>query len=73
NFLCDCDGILVPGGFGGRAIEGKLQAIRYARCKNIPFFGICLYLGTSWRYLIGMRSGHGEEVDRFEGAMRTDS
>ncbi|MCG3566751.1 CTP synthase [Candidatus Phytoplasma australasiaticum subsp. australasiaticum] len=42
NFLCDCDGILVPGGFGGRAIEGKLQAIRYARCKNIPFFGICL-------------------------------
>ncbi|MDO8057097.1 CTP synthase [Candidatus Phytoplasma gossypii] len=42
DFLCDCDGILVPGGFGSRAIEGKLQAIRYARCRNIPFFGICL-------------------------------
>ncbi|MDV3158227.1 MAG: CTP synthase [Pigeon pea little leaf phytoplasma] len=42
DFLCDFDGILVPGGFGGRAIEGKLQAIRYARCQNIPFFGICL-------------------------------
>jgi CTP synthase len=35
-------GILVPGGFGGRGIEGKLRAIKYAREKNIPFFGICL-------------------------------
>ncbi len=36
------DGILVPGGFGGRGIEGKILAARYAREKKIPYFGICL-------------------------------
>ncbi len=36
------DGILVPGGFGMRGIEGKIEAIRYARTQKIPFFGICL-------------------------------
>lgn len=36
------DGILVPGGFGNRGIEGKITAIKYARENNIPFFGICL-------------------------------
>ncbi len=36
------DGILVPGGFGMRGIEGKIEAIRYARTNQIPFFGICL-------------------------------
>lgn len=36
------DGVLVPGGFGMRGIEGKIQAIQYARENNIPFFGICL-------------------------------
>jgi CTP synthase len=36
------DGILVPGGFGDRGIEGKIQAIRYAREQRVPFFGICL-------------------------------
>ncbi|MCH5188422.1 MAG: CTP synthase [Oscillospiraceae bacterium] len=40
--LKDADGILVPGGFGDRGIEGKIQAVRYARENNIPFFGICL-------------------------------
>jgi CTP synthase len=35
-------GVLIPGGFGDRGIEGKIQAIRYARENNIPFFGICL-------------------------------
>ncbi|MDP2157486.1 MAG: CTP synthase [Nitrospirota bacterium] len=42
KYLADVDGILVPGGFGYRGIEGKIQAIRYAREKKIPFFGICL-------------------------------
>jgi CTP synthase len=42
NFLSDVDGILVPGGFGSRGIEGKIEAIKYAREKSIPFFGICL-------------------------------
>ena len=38
----DVDGILVPGGFGDRGIEGKIQAAQYARENNIPYFGICL-------------------------------
>ena len=36
------DGILVPGGFGERGIEGKIKAIEYARVNKVPFFGICL-------------------------------
>jgi CTP synthase len=40
--LKDADGILVPGGFGSRGIEGKIRAIQFAREKKIPFFGICL-------------------------------
>ncbi|MCI0468662.1 MAG: CTP synthase [Nitrospirae bacterium] len=40
--LSGVDGILVPGGFGVRGIEGKIEAVRYAREKNIPYFGICL-------------------------------
>ncbi len=40
--LAGCDGILVPGGFGSRGMEGKIRAIRHARENKIPFFGICL-------------------------------
>ena len=36
------DGILIPGGFGERGIEGMLLAIKYARENNVPYFGICL-------------------------------
>jgi CTP synthase len=42
GILGGVDGILVPGGFGMRGIEGKIEAIRYARNRGIPFFGICL-------------------------------
>lgn len=42
SLLSGCDGILVPGGFGDRGIEGKIEAIHYARENKIPFFGICL-------------------------------
>ncbi len=42
EYLRDAHGILVPGGFGSRGIEGKIEAIRYARENKIPFFGICL-------------------------------
>ncbi|HEV8113823.1 MAG TPA: CTP synthase [Planctomycetota bacterium] len=42
RLLDGVSGVLVPGGFGDRGIEGKIAAIRYAREKNIPFFGICL-------------------------------
>ena len=42
SLLDSCDGILVPGGFGKRGVEGKIKAINYARQNKIPFFGICL-------------------------------
>jgi len=42
EYLGNADGIVVPGGFGKRAIEGKIKAITYAREKNIPFLGLCL-------------------------------
>jgi len=44
ELFADVDGILVPGGFGERGIEGKIKAINYARLKDIPLFGICLGL-----------------------------
>ncbi len=40
--LSGVQGVLVPGGFGARGVEGKIQAVQYAREQNIPFFGICL-------------------------------
>ncbi len=42
--FCDVDGILVPGGFGSRGIEGMVRAARYARTNGVPYFGICLGL-----------------------------
>ncbi|XP_003384096.1 PREDICTED: CTP synthase 2-like [Amphimedon queenslandica] len=45
--LCSANGILVPGGFGGRGIEGKIVAARYAREKNIPYLGVCLGMQTA--------------------------
>jgi CTP synthase len=47
ELIGDVDGILVPGGFGTRGIEGKINAINYARLHNVPFFGICLGLHTA--------------------------
>ncbi len=47
NYFKDVNGILVPGGFGERGVEGKLTAIRYARENKIPYFGICLGLQTA--------------------------
>lgn len=45
--FADCDGIIVPGGFGQRGIEGMIEAIRYARENKVPFFGICLGMQMS--------------------------
>jgi len=42
SLLSDVHGVLVPGGFGKRGFEGKIQAVRFAREKKVPFFGICL-------------------------------
>ena len=40
--LCGADGVIVPGGFGQRGIEGKIEAIRYCRENRVPFLGVCL-------------------------------
>src|SRR3989442_726301 len=47
ELLADYDGLLVPGGFGVRGVEGMLEAIRWAREHKLPFFGICLGLQTA--------------------------
>ncbi len=47
DYLKDADGILVPGGFGERGIEGMIKAIQYARENNIPYLGICLGMQTA--------------------------
>jgi len=47
SLLGDADGILVPGGFGDRGIEGKIIAAEYARENNVPYFGICLGMQTA--------------------------
>ena len=61
------DGILVPGGFGKRGIDGMLQAIRYAREKKIPYFGICLGMQTACieyaRNMCGLAEANSSEFD----------
>ena len=61
------DGILVPGGFGKRGIEGMLNAIRYAREEAIPYFGICLGMQTACieyaRNVCGLRGANSGEFD----------
>lgn len=47
ELLGDCDGILVPGGFGDRGIEGKIMAAKYARENDVPYLGICLGMQTA--------------------------
>ncbi len=65
--LNDVAGILVPGGFGERGIEGKLQAIRYAREENIPFLGICLGMQCAViefaRHVCGLERANSSEFD----------
>jgi CTP synthase len=63
----DFDGILVPGGFGKRGIEGMLHAIRYAREKKVPYFGICLGMQTACvefaRNVCGLADANSSEFD----------
>lgn len=62
-----CDGILVPGGFGYRGVEGKIEAIRYAREHKVPFFGICLGMQCAViefaRHVAGLSKANSEEFD----------
>jgi len=66
--LGSCDGILVPGGFGQRGIEGKIMAARYARENGIPYFGICLGMQIATiefaRHVCGMEGAHSTEFDK---------
>ncbi|MHB9111459.1 MAG: CTP synthase [Thermoleophilia bacterium] len=66
--LRDVDGVLIPGGFGPRAIEGKVQAVTYARENNIPFFGICLGMQCAVveyaRNVAGMPGANSSEFDQ---------
>jgi CTP synthase len=61
------DGILVPGGFGKRGIEGMLNAIKYAREKQVPYFGICLGMQTACiefaRNVCGLKDANSSEFD----------
>ena len=65
--LGDVHGILIPGGFGHRGIEGKLEAIRYARDQQIPFLGICLGMQCAVievaRDLCGLKGANSTEFD----------
>ncbi|WP_067846723.1 CTP synthase [Alicyclobacillus mali (ex Roth et al. 2021)] len=61
------DGILVPGGFGDRGIDGKIVACRYARERDIPYFGICLGMQIAVieyaRHVAGLAGAHTSEID----------
>ena len=65
DYLSDCHGIIVPGGFGDRGIEGMICAARYAREKNIPYFGICLGMQMAViefaRHAAGLTGAHSTE------------
>jgi len=65
--LFDADGILVPGGFGSRGVEGKICAARFAREKKVPYFGICLGMQIAViefaRHVAGIEGAHSAEFN----------
>ncbi|MDI3327794.1 MAG: CTP synthase [Alicyclobacillaceae bacterium] len=67
ELLDGADGILVPGGFGDRGIEGKILAIRHARENRIPYLGICLGMQLAVveyaRHVLGWEDAHSTEID----------
>ena len=67
EMLKGCDGIVVPGGFGNRGIEGKIQTIKYARENNVPFLGICLGMQMAVvefaRDALNLKDANSEEFD----------
>ena len=68
RLLAGYHGILVPGGFGERGIEGKVQAVRYAREKGVPYFGICLGMQCAviefGRNAMGLEGAHSTEFEK---------
>ncbi len=67
GILREADGIIVPGGFGDRGIDGMITAIRYARTQKIPFLGLCLGMQLSIveyaRHVVGYHDAHSVELD----------
>ncbi len=67
SILASMDGILVPGGFGKRGAEGKIEAVRYARQQKVPFFGLCLGLQCAViefaRHVCGLKRANSSEFD----------
>jgi CTP synthase len=67
--LSQSDGVLVPGGFGSRGIEGKILAAKYARENKVPYFGICLGMQMAVielaRHMAGMEDANSEEFDPY--------
>ncbi|OZI13402.1 CTP synthetase [Bacillaceae bacterium SAS-127] len=67
DHLKEADGILVPGGFGDRGIDGKLAAIQYARENKVPFFGICLGMQLASiefaQNVLNLEGAHSSEID----------
>jgi CTP synthase len=65
--LADCNGILIPGGFGERGIDGKIQAAKYARENNVPYLGICLGMQIAViefaRNALGLSKANSSEFD----------
>ncbi len=68
RLLAGFDGVLVPGGFGERGIEGKVEAIRFARERGIPFLGICLGMQCAviefGRNVVGLAGAHSTEFNK---------
>ncbi len=67
KLLCGSDGIIVPGGFGDRGIEGMIEAAKYAREHNIPYFGICLGMQIAViefaRNVLGYKDANSSEIN----------
>ena len=67
DLLKECKGIVVPGGFGNRGVEGKIEAVRYARENNLPFLGICLGMQVAvieyGRNVLGLKNANSREFD----------
>jgi CTP synthase len=67
ELLRGVQGILVPGGFGSRGIEGKIAAARYARERKVPYFGLCLGMHVAVvefaRNVLGIAAAHSSEID----------
>ena len=67
GLLKNCQGIVVPGGFGNRGVEGKIEAVRFARENDLPFLGICLGMQVAvieyGRNVLGLKNANSREFD----------